>query len=74
MRLMNTHSFMSGVPVDGRTWAFFSQPTFLGDHGTVALTSSGRAKKLVEVENMCSMAEMEMPWLIMQKKPSFSAA
>ena len=61
MRGLDTYSFMSGVPVEGRTWAFFSQPTFLGDHGTVALMLSGRAKKLAEVENMCSMAGMEMP-------------
>ena len=74
MRYMDTHSFMSGVPVEGRTWAFFSQPTFLGDHGAVALTLSGRAKKFAEVENMFSMVGMEMPWLIKQKKPSFSAA
>ena len=64
----------SGWPVEGRIWAFFSQPAFLAVNGTVAFVGSGRVKKDAEVENMCSISEREMPWLVRPKKPSVSAA
>lgn len=35
---------------------------------------SGRAKKEAEVENMFSISEREMPWLMSPKNPSVSAA
>lgn len=42
--------------------------------GTRPLVLSGREKKEAEVSNMRSIRAVEMPWLVMQKKPSVSAA
>lgn len=40
----------------------------------MALVLSGREKNDSEVENMCSISDNEMPWLMRPKNPSVSAA
>jgi hypothetical protein len=57
-------SFWSAVPVDGRTWVFFSHPAFFPFRGVLALVSSPRAKNSREREKADWTSERGMEWLL----------
>jgi hypothetical protein len=57
-------SFWSAVPVEGRTWVFFSHPAFFPFRGVLALVSSSRAKNSREREKADWTSERGMEWLL----------
>lgn len=57
-------SFWSAVPVEGRTWVFFSHPAFFPFNGVLDLMASSSAKNAAEVSKAVCTSAAEMPWLL----------
>lgn len=50
------------MPVDGLTWAFFSQPAFLPSRAVLPLIASSSAKNSAERSNAAWTSSRGMPW------------